>query len=92
MTTRDRINDYADSTGEEIILLEPEMFDDAIVGVAERAGGMLVVAYDRNRCVDIIQADSKCSREEAEEYYEFNTACAWMGDGTPVFIDTRIAE
>jgi hypothetical protein len=26
------------------------------------------------------------SEEEAEEFYEFNTIGAWMGDGTPIFV------
>jgi hypothetical protein len=31
-------------------------------------------------------------REDAEEFFEFNTIGAWMGDLTPVFVDTRAAE
>lgn len=90
MTTRNKIQSYLEDS--EALLLEPEMFDDAIIGIAERAGQPPLVAYDRQRCIDIIMADSGCSREKAEEYYEYNTACAWMGDGTPVFIDQRYAE
>jgi hypothetical protein len=32
------------------------------------------------------------TREEAEEFFEFNTIGAWLGDATPVFIDMRPAE
>ena len=90
MTTRDKIRSYIDDG--PAIFLEPEMFDDAIIGIAERVGEQPLVAYDRCRCIDILQADMKCEREEAEEFFEYNTANAWMGDGTPIFIDTRYAE
>jgi hypothetical protein len=75
---------------EELLLLEPDMFDEAIIGLAERADGMMAVAYDRTRCIDILARSM--SREDAEEFFEFNTAGAWMGEATPVFIDTRVAE
>ena len=90
MTTRDKINSYLE--GGTALLLEPEMFDDAIIGIAERCGQEPLVAYDRGRCIEIIMADSGCTHEEAEEYYEFNTAGCWAGDGTPIFIDGRFAE
>lgn len=86
MTTRERISDWL----EEALFMEPSCFDEAIIGIAERAGGMSVVAYDRSRVVEIMGRDM--SRAEAEEFFEFNTISAWMGDGTPVFIDTRYAE
>ncbi len=92
MTTREKIQSYLETQERDALLLEPEMFDEAIIGIAERADGMVVVAYDRQRCIEIIMADSGCDREDAEEYYEFNTASAWMGDRTPIFVDTRMAE
>jgi hypothetical protein len=84
--TRNRIAEI----DEELLLLEPEDFDEAIIGIAERADGMLAVAYDRTRCIDILARSM--SREDAEEFFEFNTAGAWMGARTPVFVDTRAAE
>jgi len=75
---------------EELLLLEPDVFDEAIIGIAERAGGMMAVAYDRTRCIDILARDM--SREEAEEFFEFNTIGAWVGEHTPVFVDTRVAD
>ena len=86
MTTRDKITEWL----EQALFMEPSDFDAAIIGIAERAGGMSVVAYDRTMVIDILARDMP--REEAEEYFEFNTISAWMGDCTPVFIDTRYAE
>ena len=90
MKTRDKIASFLEDS--PALLLEPEMFDDAIIGIAERCGQPPLVAYDRSRCIDIIMADSRCSREEAEEYYEFNTAGCWAGEGTPIFVDGRYSE
>jgi len=66
------------------LFLEPATFDDAIIGMAERLD-MHVVAYDREHVVDILAQDM--SLEDAEEYFQFNTLGAWMGKGTPVFIN-----
>lgn len=84
--TRDRIAEI----DEQLLLLDPTEFDEAIIGLAERADGMLAVAYDRTRCIDILARDMP--REDAEEFFEFNTLGAWLGEQTPVFIDTRVAE
>lgn len=86
MTTRENITEWLG----EALFMEPSDFDEAIIGVAERAGGMNVVAYDRTLVIDILARSMP--REEAEEYFEFNTIGAWMGELTPVFIDTRYAE
>ena len=72
------------------MFLEPSVFDEAILGVADRFGMPSVVAYDRSRVIDIIARDMP--REDAEEFFEFNTIGAWVGDTTPVFIDLRPGE
>lgn len=75
---------------EDALFLEPSDFDEDILGVAHRYGMDPVVAYDRTRVIDILARDMP--REDAEEFFEFNTIGAWMGDSTPIFVDTRPAE
>jgi len=75
---------------ESAIFLEPNIFDEAIIGVAHRFGMDPVVAYDRTIVIDILAREM--TREEAEEFFEFNTIGSWMGDLTPIFVDTRPAE
>lgn len=75
---------------EDALFPEPSDFDEAILGVAHRYGMDPVVAYDRTRVIDILARDMP--REDAEEFFEFNTIGAWMGDSTPIFVDTRPAE
>jgi hypothetical protein len=86
MATRDRLVEMY----EDLIFLEPRIFDEAILGIAERFGMAPVVAYDRSRVIDIYARDMP--REDAEEFFEFNTVGGWLGETTPVFIDTRPAE
>jgi hypothetical protein len=90
MTTRARIKDFIGDG--EALLLEPEMFDDAIIGVAERCGQPTIVAYSRERCIEILEREYEMEHDEADEYFEFNIAGGWLGEGTPVFIDERFAE
>ena len=85
--TRAKLQDFE----ETVLLMEPDTYDDAILGLAERAGGLMCVAYDRQRVIEILMSDGM-DRDEAEEYFEFNVVSAYMGEGTPVFIDTRFAE
>lgn len=86
--TRYKIADYLEDA---LFLDPPEVFDDAILGIATRFNGLEAVAYDRSLCIDGLIA-SGMTHEEAEEWFEFNTAGAWVGERTPVFIDTRWAE
>ena len=75
---------------EDAIFLEPKIFDEAIIGIAYRFGMEPVVTYDRTIVIDILARGM--TREEAEEFFEFNTIGSWMGDFTPIFVDTRPAE
>lgn len=61
-------------------------FDDAIIGIAERAGMESVVAYNVEKILDILMIRDKMTYDEALEYYEFNIVGAWMGEFTSVFI------
>lgn len=71
----------------EAMLLEPrECYDAALIGVASRAGGMCVAAYDTRRCIDALCLHHDWERDEAEEFFDFNVIGAWIGPGTPLFV------
>ena len=66
--------------GSEAQRLEPrELYDECVIGLGYRFhdGPLLVLALQRG---------AEMSDEEAEEYFNFNTLGAWMGDGTPLFV------
>ena len=87
----DRLREWVSGWNEEALLADG--FEDAIVGICERFGAVPVVAYDRDKCIEIIVARSDTNGltddeayEEAAEYFGFNVIGAWMGEGTPEFI------
>ena len=74
----------------EALRLEPdEYYDKHIVGVAYRFGFGPVLAYDMPGILRS-HVEEGMTDEEAEEYFMFNTLGAWVGEGTPVFIDQDI--
>jgi hypothetical protein len=66
-------------------VLKADGFDDAVIGVAYRCGSGDVLAYDFEKIILKLMLDGM-SREEAEEYFEFNILGAYVGEYTPVFI------
>lgn len=60
--------------------------EDALLGVCYRAGQEPVACYDYDICLQILM-NQGMSEHEAVEYFEFNVLGAWVGEGTPVFID-----
>lgn len=47
-----------------------------------------VAVYNYEHCIRILQERDGMSYEEAVEFFEFNTAGAWVGENTPVFLHT----
>jgi len=69
-------------------LLQADGFDDAIIGYAEvwtDKGQAIVMAYDRDKCIDVLMEDGM-DRDEAVEYFEFNVVGAYVGEMTPCFV------
>ena len=84
------IDEYADNINTEILFIggsteERKRFAPSIIGIATRFGMNPVVAYNYNKVIEIISEDM--SEEEAIEYFEYNVIGAWLGEGTPVFIE-----
>lgn len=71
----------------DIVLLDD--FDDAIIGIAEKYGEDYVVAYDKQKIIDILIDECDLSEEEAVEHCEFNIMGGYYGDRTPVFISVN---
>jgi len=61
-------------------------FNDAIIGFSERMGRSPIVAYDRDKCIDILMERDGMTYEQADEYLEVNYIGAWVGEETPEFI------
>ena len=57
---------------------------EALVGTGTRFTHSVAV-YDKQKVLEILQKDM--TREEAEEYFDFNIAGAYVGESTPIFLD-----
>ena len=74
-----------DLLGDETQLLFADGYDDAIVGFAERDCVMLVV-YDVRKILRLLRVRDGMSRDEAQEFFDFNIAGSWVGEQTPVWL------
>jgi len=88
-TLRDWIADY----NEEALLADG--FEQAVIGMCERFGQSPVVAYDREKCIEILMANFVQTINEDEdedlytmavEYFDFNVSGSYVGENTPVFL------
>lgn len=59
--------------------------DHALIGVALRFGMPPVAAYDYEAIIKRLM-NWGSTREEAEEFFEFNVVGAWVGENTPLFV------
>lgn len=85
MTKREQVEEQLKE--ENPTALFADGYDDAIIGIQRRCGSPAVVAYDYNKVIEIIMESGGISQGDAEELFEFNVIGAWMGNGTPVFIE-----
>ena len=69
------IEDYP---GEE--LLKADGFDEAVIGIDEKD---MRLVYSVGACLGILMRGM--SIEDAEEYFEFNVAGAYVGPKTPIW-------
>ncbi len=69
-------------------LLFADGFDEAIVGVVERAGQEPYVLYDARRCIALLQREGG-TYEEAADHFSHNVLSAWVGERTPGYVWTR---
>jgi len=74
---------------EALAEIDPEIlladgFEDALVGHVQ-VFSKIVALYDRAKCIKILMKRDKMTREEAEEFFEFNVTGAYVGERTPGF-------
>lgn len=71
--------------------LSADGFENALIGVAAiKQTAQFVLVYSRMKCIEILISRDKMSKEDAEEYFDFNVEGAYMGEKTPIFVDDMI--
>jgi len=72
----------------DVELLSADGFEDAIIGVAyDKTTSTYKLVYSKTKCLEILITRDKMSKEEAEEYFDFNVEGAYVGDATPIYVD-----
>lgn len=81
--TRDEIDKWAEDR--DITILLADGLEGAFLGVDETGEAPRAV-YSIEECIRILSKDM--SREDAEEYFDYNVSGAYVGEQTPLFIHT----
>lgn len=82
MMKRKDLTEYLESLGQETVVLEPEYFDNAIIGITEE--GQLIYSYEK--LIEAYMNGENCEYEDAIEWIDYNTlrAIPYMGEKKPV--------
>jgi len=83
---------------EEIVLFgraEGDAYDEGFLGIGYQQHKGPLAIYDRDKCIDALAREFATSDSphdpytDAVEWFDFNTAGAWVGEQTPLVI-TRL--
>ena len=73
-------------------MLLADGLDEAFLGVGKRGCQKDVAVYSIPKAIDVLVQRDGMSPEEAEEYLEFNSIGAWVGDETPIWLEITTLE
>lgn len=75
--------------GEEVIDVPAYLadgFKEALIGIGRQFNQDLAI-YDYDKCVDILMTRDGMDHDEALEWMEYCVLGAYVGPGTPVFLE-----
>jgi chorismate mutase len=68
-------------------ILKADGLDEAVIGIDMSSMRLI---YSKQECIRVMMYDQDMEQEEAIEYLEFNTFCAYVGEKTPIWCDDTI--
>jgi hypothetical protein len=76
---------------EELAEINPEALladglEDGFIGYTTNHHHAVVAVYDYDKCVQALVDRDGMTHEEADEYLEFNTLSAYVGENGPLFV------
>lgn len=83
---RNLLNEYCKEN--DVTLLTADGFDDAIIGVIYTSDCNGHVVYDKEKMKQTLMTGDDMTEDEALEYLEYNVYGAYMGEHTPLYMDT----
>jgi len=69
-------------------LLLADGFDAALIGIGRRCGQPDLAVYSITLAIGILMARDHMTEEDAREYLEYNSIGAWVGERTPIWIES----
>ena len=73
-------------------MLLADGFELALLGHVVQNNGSQVACYNRRSCIEILHTRDGMTHEEAEEFFEYNVAGAYMGEETPIYLNVATVE
>jgi hypothetical protein len=74
------------------MLLKADGFDAAIIGISRVCATPDRIAYDYDKCIEILMNRDGMEWEEAVEFLEFKVLDVYMGETTPTFVRVLTME
>ena len=83
----DKLRAWICERNEEAVLFDG--YEDAVIGMVDHvgpSGRTTVVAYDGDKCIDILMKREECDEEQAWDWFSYNTlrSMSYAGDHAPV--------
>lgn len=69
---------------EENECLLADGYESALIGITE--GANPVAIYDTELCIKCLMDEDEMSKEDAVDFFYFNTVQAHVGDKTPIYV------
>lgn len=91
MNRLERATEWAETTDQKFLCLggdgkECQEFADAFLGIVD--GDPPKAVYSENKVIEVFVNRDGMTWDEAVEFYDFNVKSAYIGEQTPVFIET----
>jgi hypothetical protein len=91
MIDLDTLHEQLEEAG--ALLLEPRgVYDSALIGITEGNFGNRVAVYETGKVIQALMDAHDWEYEDAQEWFDFNVAGAYVGESTPQFMDLLVRE
>tara|TARA_X000001382_G_scaffold31666_1_gene20573 strand:- start:1182 stop:1448 length:267 start_codon:yes stop_codon:yes gene_type:complete len=85
--TREEVEEFIEEHYPDSTFMLADGLDEAFIGVANHEEGYPIAVYSIEDCVKVFIKQGM-KPDEAFEYYSFNVESAYVGEQTPLFINT----
>jgi hypothetical protein len=73
------------------MILLADGFEDAFIGIGTQFNRHFAI-YDREACIKVLMDRDGMSKEDAEDFFNFNVVSALVGHGAPAFVRRMVIE